>query len=244
MSALLHPALATGPGRCRAVAALLALGLLAADFALAGRPLATDDTSTAPAGECQVEVWSEREDDLRSLTAAPACGLTDALELDTAFARVQGGGRSLDGFAVGLKWVPAEAAWATPLGEVRLGLIGGGFWARAPGGGWRGDTAVLAGLSSLQFAPDWTIYANAIIARGLDPGRWLPAGRAALAWQAEERLLLFVEGLWARESKPVGNAGFRIWAVPEVLGLDLVVTRTGSSTAVGIGFGWYGIFGR
>jgi hypothetical protein len=222
----------------------LALVVLAAGSAHAGRPLATDDTSVAPGGECQVEVWSEREDDLRSVVVAPACGLTDTLELDTGFARVQGGGRSLDAFAAGLKWVPAEAVWESPLGEVRVGLLGGASWSRATQGGWRGDNAVLAGLSSLQFAPEWSIYANAIVARGLNPQRWLPAARAALAWQAEERLLLFVEGLWARESKPVGNAGFRIWALPEVLGLDFVVTRTGSDTVFGVGIGWYGIFGR
>lgn len=233
----------SGARRPRA-GAVLALAMLAAGHADAGRPMATDDTSTAPAGECQLEVWNEREDDLRSVVVAPACGITDALEFDTGFSRVQGGGRSLDAFAVGLKWVPAEAAWQSPLGEMRFGLIGGGFWARSADGGWRGDSAVLAGLGSLQFAPEWTIYANAIAARGLNPQRSIPAGRAALAWQADERLLLFAEGLWARESKPVANAGFRIWALPEVLGLDFVVTRTGSDTVFGVGFGWYGIFGR
>lgn len=232
-----------GARRTRA-ARWLALAMLASGSAHAGRPLATDDTSVAPGGECQVEAWNEREDDLRSVVVAPACGITDELEFDTGFSRVQGGGRSLGAFAVGLKWVPAAAVWDSPLGEVRAGLLGGASWARALDGGWRGDNAVLAGLGSLQFAPEWTIYANAIVARGLNPQRWIPAARAALAWQADERLLLFVEGLWARESKPVGNAGLRIWALPEVLGLDFVVTRSGSDTVFGVGFGWYGIFGK
>jgi hypothetical protein len=84
---------------------------LAMQCAQAARPMATDDTATAAAGECQIEAWGERIDDERSQVLAPACGLTDTLELDTAVSRIQGGGASLHGLVVGLKWVPTNAAW-------------------------------------------------------------------------------------------------------------------------------------
>ena len=84
--------------------------LLCLHAAHAARPMATDDTATAAAGECQVEAWGERVDDERSQVLAPACGLTDTLELDSSLSRLQGGGATLDGMALGLKWVPATAA--------------------------------------------------------------------------------------------------------------------------------------
>jgi len=96
------------------VAALLLL--IATAGAQAARPMATDDTATAPAGECQIEAWGERVDAERSQVIAPACGLTDTLELDTGASRIQGGGASVNALVVGLKWVPGntvyDTAWA------------------------------------------------------------------------------------------------------------------------------------
>jgi hypothetical protein len=68
---------------------LVPLAVLAGlgEAALAARPMATDDSSTAPAGICQTEAWTERADDGHTLTPAPACGLTDELELDTSVSR-------------------------------------------------------------------------------------------------------------------------------------------------------------
>jgi hypothetical protein len=60
----------------------------------------------------------------------------------------------------------------------------------------------------------------------------------------DERLLLFVEGLRSSASQNLRNAGLRLWVLPDVLGLDLVVSRDSAGTAVGVGFGWYGLFGR
>ena len=91
--------------------------------AQAARPMATDDTATAPAGECQIEAWGERVDAERSQVIAPACGLTDTLELDTAASRIQGGEASVNGLVVGLKWVPGNTGYATSLGTVRLGVL-------------------------------------------------------------------------------------------------------------------------
>ena len=133
--------------------------------------MATDDTATAAAGECQIEAWGERIDDERSQVLAPACGLTDTLDLDTAVSRIQGGGASLNGLVLELKWVPANAAWETDLGTVRLGLEGGVFWTRATGQRWKADAASLIALSSLEVAPTWNLYANLAITRDLATGR-------------------------------------------------------------------------
>jgi hypothetical protein len=218
------------------------LCLLAAQVVHAGRPMATDDTSTAAAGECQIEAWGDRVDDERAQVIAPACGLTDALELDTGASRVRIGGTTMANLVVGLKWVPTEAAWDTALGTVRLGVEGGVFWSRALGASWKADSVALVGLSSLEFGPAWNLYANLVTTRNLDNGRHVNGLRMALAWQPDEHFLLFVEGLRDSNSSNLRNAGFRLWAIPEVLGLDLVTTRSASGgLTVGVGFGWYGI---
>jgi hypothetical protein len=216
--------------------------LLAAQGALAARPMATDDTATTPGGECQIEAWGERVDDVRGQVLAPACGLTDTLELDAGFARTQGSTARLDSMVLGLKWVPSHTRWDTPAGEVRLGLIGGMFWARAPGENWKSDTAVLVGLASLDFAPTWTLYTNLTTARNLDSGQHVNGVRMAVAWQPVERALLFVEGLRTSDSGNLRNAGFRLWAIPEVLGLDVITSRSvNGGLSFSVGFGWYGI---
>jgi hypothetical protein len=218
------------------------LCLLAAPIAQAGRPMATDDTSTAAAGQCQVEAWGDRVDGERSQVVAPACGLTDSLELDTAASRVQATGGTYANLVVGLKWVPTDAVWATTLGTVRLGLEGGVFWSRALGANWKADSLALVGLGSLAFAPDWNLYANLVTTRDLDSGRQVHGLRTALAWQPHDHLLLFVEGLRASDSGNLRNAGFRLWAIPGVLGLDVVATRSGTGgLSIGLGFGWYGL---
>lgn len=204
--------------------------------------MATDDTETAPAGECQLEGWGESLYGTRSQVLAPACGLTDTVELDTGFARTQGSGLSVDSVALGLKWVPSQTRWDTPAGEVRLGVIGGMFWARAPGEGWKSDVAVLVGMASLDFAPGWSLYLNLTTARSLQVGQNVNGVRTALAWQPVEPILLFVEGLHTNRFGNVRNAGFRLWAIPDKLGLDVVTSRsTGGGLSFSVGFGWYGI---
>jgi hypothetical protein len=215
------------------------LFVLACGGSQAARPMATDDTATAPAGTCQIEAWVERVDAERAQVIAPACGLTGTLELDTAATRIQGGGGSVDGLVAGLKWVPGNTVYENVLGTVRLGVLGGVFWTPDPGSAWKADTLALAGLSSLEFAPAWTLYANLLTSRDLDTGQHVNGLRAALAWQPDERWLLFVEGLRSSDSSNLRNAGFRFWAIPEVLGLNLVTTRSANGGfSVSICFGW------
>ncbi len=76
----------------------------------------------------------------------------------------------------------------------------------------------------------------------LDTGKHVNGLRVALAWQPDERVLLFVEGLRASDSGNLRNAGLRLWAIPEVLGLDVVTTQSATGgLSFSVGFGWYGI---
>ena len=219
----------------------MCLGLLG--NAQAGRPMATDDTATASRGQCQIEVWGQRVDDERSQIAAPACGLTDTLELDTAASRSQGGTAKVTGLGLGLKWAPEGAVHDTPWGSLSLGVEAGAAWARGPAEGWRGDSVALVGLASLAMGPSWTVSANLGVARSLVDHSQAGALRAAVAWQASERWLLFAEGLASTDrGRTLVNAGLRWWTVPGRLGLDVVAARDGAgSLSVSVGLGWYGL---
>ena len=224
---------------------LVLLGPLAA---WAARPMATDDTSTAESGTCQVEAWADGVDDARSATVAPACGLRAELELDTAFSRLTGqaGGGGLAGASAGLKWVPSAASFETAMGTVRLGTSAYGAWARDAVRGWRNDQVVLVLLSSLTPLPELNFYANAFATHDLNGGQHIRGARAAAAWRQGDRWLLFVEALSASDATRAVNAGLRFWLQPEVLGLDLVGSRSRAAdqrlgTGVNIGLGWYGL---
>lgn len=230
----------------RAVAAAVAGVALGAGPGWAARPMATDDTSTAGSGTCQAEAWTERVDASRSVTLAPACGLTEELELDSSFSRVAGQSLPLSAAAAGLKWVPEAASFETALGRVRLGGIAFGAWARDAARGWRGDYVALVGLASLTPVPELNLYVNAFVTHSLDRGPKLGGARAAIAWQPGDRWLLFVEGLTASDATRSVNAGLRYWLQPDVLGLDVVGSRPkagGQSfgASVGVGIGWYGL---
>jgi hypothetical protein len=205
--------------------------------------MATDDTNTAARGECQVEVWGERVDAERSQILAPACGITDTLELDTAAARIQGDRASVTGIAAGLKWVPSNAVYATALGTIGLGVEAAAFWARSPTTEhWRAESLAIAGLASLAIGSAWNLYANLVSTHNLPDGKHVNGIRMAAAWQPGERWLLFVEGLASNDSRNLCNAGLRFWAVPGVLGLDVVTARSGTSgVSVSVGLGWYGL---
>lgn len=218
--------------------------LLGASLAHGARPMATDDAATSAAGVCQIEAWSARDDAGRALALAPACGLTDELELGAGIARSNGAGAGIDNLGLGLKWAPEAASWDTALGTLRLGLSAGTSWSRERDRSWHGDGTALAGLASWQFTSAIALHLNAHGTRARSPSRWTHGWAAALAWQAHERALLFGETLHAEEAHPVRNAGVRWWLLPEVLGLDLVLTRAGGSWSAGLGFGWYGLFGR
>lgn len=203
----------TLPKRRRARLAVAGALLVAIDMpcAFAARPMATDDTSTAPAGSCQIEAWSDRSDVSRALTLAPACGLPGGFELDTSFSSVEHEQPLVSTAGVGLKWVPESARFGTPLGTLRFGGIALATTARDPVLGWRGDVAALVGLASLAPLPTLNLYLNGFVAHRLSDGPHLTGTRAALAWQPDARWLLFAEHLRTNDGERVGNAGLRFW---------------------------------
>lgn len=208
----------------------------------AGRPMATDDTSTLPRGECQVEAWGQRVQDDRSQSLAPACGVADDWEFDTQVTRVETGLSRTVGTGIGLKWAPADAVAETAWGALSAGAEAGLGWARSAGEGWRFDGVAVAALASLAIGPAWSVDANVGTARQRDDARgWLGFVRAAAAWQASERWLLFAEGLGAQHARPLWNSGLRCWLVPGTLALDVIASRSGGATSIGFGAGWYGL---
>jgi hypothetical protein len=204
--------------------------------------MATDDTSTVPPGQCQLEAWGERTSAERSQIVAPACGVTDAMEVDTWALRSQGTSAAVTGLGLGLKWVPADAVYETALGALSLGLEAGVVSARGPAEPWRADSLVIAALASLAINSSWNVNANLGSVRNLQDHKQSTGLRVALAWQANEHWLLFVEGLASDRANSLWNAGLRWWVLPGTFGVDLVASRyAGSSASVSLGLGWYGL---
>lgn len=217
--------------------------------ARAGRPLGTDDTATVDSG-CQLEAWSEHGRGQTAAVLAPACALTPKLELDTSVAFVRPRADATADFGVALKWVPRAAQWASPLGTLRLGAKLGMAGARLQGGGWRSRGSGLAGLLTLQAAPALALHLNVGPDFSRSARNTSTLVSTAVAWSPDERAQLFVEALASdrrgRNGGTVRVAGGRWWAVPETFALDLTAARTGGlgGTVWGLGFGWYGLFGR
>lgn len=208
--------------------------------AFAARPMATDDTSTANPGDCQIEAWSDQARRASDYTVAPACGISGGLEIDTSFARAFGDAGTASGAAVGLKWVPDGAHLSTGLGELRFGAIAFASLARDPGLDWHGEAFGLAALSSLEPAPGLDLYVNAYVSHRQAERSNAYGARAAVAWSPDVRWLLFVEGLADSRAQRAANAGLRLWVLPNRLGLDLVFSRANQGgNALSLGFGWY-----
>lgn len=231
-------------------ATLLSL-CLASSLAQAGRPLGTDDASTAAAQTCQLEAWYEHSNSELTTVLAPACGVAEGLELDLGLALPAQRHELLLGSGVAVKWVPTAWATSTPLGELAFGLKGSLDFEHPAGSGWRqADSAGLI-LASLQANEQWALHLN------LGRGQWRPAGQpqfqaslfnAAAVWTPTDQGLLFAE--WQGNSRradlgsPNVSVGGRWWLQKDKLGLDLTVgreTASGSPTQVTLGFGWYGL---
>jgi len=225
----------------------LILGAVLALPAWAGRPLASDDAGTTPAGECQLEAWAEHSADEDALVLAPACGLTDGLELGADTARLHPDDTVRQAAGLALKWVPPAAAWATPLGELALGLKLGLAAEDDVDAGWRHTGTVVLGLASLQLNADAALHLNLGPVRDRVGGvtgtalnlaaTWTPSAAWLLAaeWQGNDR--------WAHFGSPVRSAGLRWWLQADTLGLDLTASREagGGPTRWLLGFGWYGL---
>jgi hypothetical protein len=210
---------------------------LCASAAHAGRPLATDDASTAEAGSA------------RQTVLAPACGLLAGLELGAEHAWTHPGADSRGSGAVSLKWAPDAARLETSAGELGFGLKVAADFERPAGASLRHAGSSVLALATLKPGAALALHLNLGLARarGEAPAAgsaWL--GRIAVAWTPTPDWLAFAEALGngrpAAWGGTVLSAGVRRWLVPERLGLDLTLARErGGPRTVGAGLGWYGI---
>lgn len=245
------PAIRPMHGQAWALAWGLAASLLAwAGQAQAGRPLGTDDASTAEAGQCQVEAWVERRRGAAdgANVVAPACGLLDGLELGGDHTRLPGDPAAARAANVGLKWVPDAWALDTPLGALALGLKASLGYEQPPAAAWRRSNAGLLGLATLRATDTLALHANLGPVRGADDASTTTQLSLAVAWTPHPAWLLFAETLANDRPAATGGTqntlGGRWWWVADRLGLDITASReagAGLGTRWSVGLGWYGI---
>jgi hypothetical protein len=214
--------------------------------AVAGRPLASDDAATTPAGQCQLESWSERQPGSRAVVVAPACGLVDGLELGADMTVLDPATPMRGGAGLALKWVPPSWQAATQWGDLRWGLKLSASLDHPASGGWRGAGGGLLGVATLTPAADWAVHANLGTSHvnGVGSATLL---NLALAWAPQPEWSVFVETqandrrAWLGGS--VNTVGGRWWLQPERLGIDLTASREvgSASTLWTLGFGWTGL---
>ena len=217
-------------------------------WASAGRPLATDDAGTAPAGSCQAEAWGEKTGSDRAWVLAPACGVAAGVEVGAEYRQPRPRSPVHGKGGLALKWVPEDWKLETGAGELNFGLKASAGWAQPAGGHWQRGGAALLGLASWSPGPAWTAHANLGFARDTASASSAALLNLALVWTPTERLLLVVET--QRNDRrdvfggTVNGMAARWWLVKDALGLDLSASResrSGSPTQWTLGLGWYGI---
>lgn len=229
--------------------ALTALALMLGTLdAWAGRPLSSDDASTAEFGHCQVESWVERAGGDGAWVVAPACGMAPGLELAADYARPRHRDAQRSSAGLALKWVPGACQTETAAGRLTCGLKFGLAYEHPVDGGWRGTEASVLGLATLQASDDWALHANLGAARDRSSGSTGALFNVAVVWTPHARALLFAEAQSnsrrAVFGPTVGTVGARWWLARDRLGLDLTASRaegSGGPTQWTAGLGWYGL---
>lgn len=214
----------------------------------AGRPLGTDDATTAEAGLCQVESWFARDREQRAWVVSPACGLAPGLELDADRTRLAPADPVRGGATVAVKWVPQAANWDSPVGALNVGLKFSTGFEQRNDAGWRRASGTLLGLATLRLPGDWAVNANLGPARDRASGATATWLNLALVWTPADEVLLFVERQANDRPAEFGGSlrttGARWWLLKDRLGLDLTAGRQAgrsAGTVWTIGFGGYGL---
>jgi len=210
----------------------------------AGRPLSTDDASTAGDQNYQFEAWSQHADGTHSLSLAPAVGF-GSFEFGFETDRIhEKEGLKTRANSAYIKWAP-ESLNFEPL------RFGAKIWMGQSKTRPDEENQTERTHGGIAIAT-WTITDS--LAAHFDAGathssierRTDRIGNAALAWSANERVLLFVEALYQQRSGTTQATGLRYWAIPQKFGVDFTVSRqagVSNSTSIGVGFGWYSDFG-
>lgn len=218
---------------------LLQVGLAAQ----AGRPLSTDDASTAGANKCQVESWLEREatDSSRTLVMAPACGLGDAVEVGIELARTLPDNGIRSESTLYVKW--ADPSWTA--GTLNWGAKawhGLAYARQSPA--WSATSSGAMGLLTWQASQAVALHANLGAVRNHASHSTEPLANLAISWAPVPAVTLVAEALAVRHDATQRNLGARWWLLPERFALDVTTGRsTGTNAArtTTVGFGWYGI---
>jgi len=226
-----------------ALALVAGLGVGLAGPAQAGRPLATDDAETAPAGSCQVEGWAEKAGADRGWVLAPACGVAPGLEINGSLTRFTASALSAEG-ELGAKWSPHAAHLHTPLGELRLGARLSLGSERQPAGGWVRTRTSALGLASLVISDAWSVHANLGMQRDEVSLDRAALGRLALVWSPNEWWQVALETQRSRSRTIFGNPehgiALRRWLMKDHLALDVTASHpVGDGVHWSAGFGWY-----
>ena len=228
--------------------AACAVLLCAAPLAMAGRPLSSDDASTADAGTCQAEVWSGRDTAARSMVVAPACGVAAGLELGADHTRFSPRGTQPDQAGLTLKWAPAAWQTSSVAGELNFGLKLSGSWVNAAGASWQHAQTSALLLATWKAGETIAMHANLGAARDRASRSQGTLLNLAVVLTPLDSLLLFaeVQGNDKREvfGRTVASVGTRWWLVKDTLGLDLSASRevgAGAGKRWTFGLGWYGI---
>lgn len=222
--------------------------LMAAPLAMAGRPLASEDASTADAGSCQLEAWAGRIGAAGSTTLAPACGLLPGLELDADLSVFSPRGSQPRQAGLALKWVPSAVPRDTAAGSVHLGAKLSGAWATPAGAAWHASQTTALVVLTLKPGDAMALHANLGATHDHASGKHASLLNLALAWAPHDALLLFAEVLGNSRHAVFGgtqrNVGARWWLAKDTVGLDLTAGRAAGvsgTTRWTLGLGWYGI---
>jgi hypothetical protein len=226
---------------------LLAL-LAASPWALAGRPLSSDDAGTADAGTCQVETWSEKAGSERAFVIAPACGVWPGLEIGADYTSPKPRDVIKAEAGLALKWVPKSWTVDTGAGDIGFGLKFSGAWAKPVDASWQSTETGMLGLATWSPSDSVTVHANVGLARERASRTQATVLNLALVWTPHDSVLFFVEGQGNNKKDTFGGTvstvGARYWLVKDMIGLDLTASResgAGSTTRWTVGLGWYGI---
>lgn len=235
--------------RLRPIASVIfALLATTGGYCWAGRPLNSDDASTAEFGTCQLESWLEGAGSERAMLVAPACGVTKNLELGFDYTLPEHKDVLRAASGVALKWAPEAWRTNTALGEINFGLKLSATFEQPAHTGWRRtETAALA-LSSLKLNDAWAAHANLGAARERVSGSTATLMNLSLVWTPSDSSLLFAE-TQANSRRDifggtVSTVGARWWLIKDSLGIDMSASReagSGNPTQWTLGFGWYGL---
>ena len=230
---------------------VVALGAACALFpfaAVAGRPLASDDASTADTGTCQLESWLERAGRDRAWAIATACGIAKGMEVgaDCMLPHPRDTLRATGGLA--FKWVPAGWLTGTPPGELNFGVKLNASLDHPSGAGWHRSEMSLPALATIR--PNDTVAVHADLGAAHERASRATATllNLSIAWTPGEQALLFAENQANSKRAVFGDTvnagGARWWLVKDRFGLDISASRqagTDIGTMWTLGFGQYGL---